>query len=173
VPQIEVTFDIDANGIVSVSAKDKATNKEQSIRIQPSGGLTDTDIERMVKDAAEHAAEDKARRQLAESKNAAEALLHSTDGQLKEYGDKLGAGDKKAIEDAMASLRTALEGENASDIAAKTQVLVQAAMKIGEVMYGQGGDADGSAGGGQAGGGGSGVVDADFEEVDDDRKKSA
>ncbi len=169
-PQIEVTFDIDANGIVSVGAKDKATNKEQSMRIQPSGGLSDDDIKRMVKEAEEHAGEDKARRELAEAKNQGEALVHATEKQLQENGDKIPAGDKQAIEAASAELKKALETDNTSDIAAKTQALVQASMKIGEALYG------GASGPGSGAGGGpdqEGVVDADFEEVDGDNKRSA
>ncbi len=167
-PQIEVTFDIDANGIVSVSAKDKATNKEQSMRIQPSGGLSEDEIKRMVKDAEEHASEDKARRELAESKNQGEALIHATERQLAENGDKIGADDKRAIEAAIVELKSALEGGNAADINGKTQILVQASMKIGEALYGAQ----------QAGAKGEaeskdGVVDAEFEEVDGDSKKSA
>jgi molecular chaperone DnaK len=174
-PQIEVTFDIDANGIVSVSAKDKATSKEQSMRIQPSGGLSEADIKRMVKDAEEHASEDKARRELAEAKNQGEALVHSTEKQIAEHGDKLPPGDKQAIEQGIAALRSALEGDNASDIAAKTQALVQVSLKIGEAMYGQPGAAGGA--NGEAGTGEArredGVVDAEFEEVDGQNKKSA
>ncbi|MBY0562705.1 MAG: molecular chaperone DnaK [Hyphomonadaceae bacterium] len=169
-PQIEVTFDIDANGIVSVSAKDKATNKEQSMRIQPSGGLSEADIKRMVKDAEEHAGEDKARRELAEAKNQGEALAHTTEKQLQENGDKIPAPDKAAIEGAIAALRTALGTDNTADIAAKTQALVQASMKIGEALYG----GQSGAGGGESGGGAQeGVVDAEFEEVDGKNKKSA
>jgi molecular chaperone DnaK len=168
-PQIEVTFDIDANGIVSVSAKDKATNKEQSMRIQPSGGLSEGDIQRMVKEAEEHAGEDKARRELAEAKNQGEALVHATEKQIKENGDKIPAGDKAAIEAAIAALKTALGGDNTADIAAKTQALVQASMKIGEALYGAGPQAPGSA----AEPGQEGVVDAEFEEVDGKNKKSA
>ncbi|MDX2274244.1 MAG: molecular chaperone DnaK [Hyphomonadaceae bacterium] len=169
-PQIEVTFDIDANGIVSVSAKDKATNKEQSMRIQPSGGLSDDDIKRMVKEAEEHANEDKSRRELAEAKNQGEALVHATEKQLAENGDKLGAPDKQAIEAAIAALKDALPTDNVSDIAAKTQALVQASMKIGEALYG----AAGPGGQSDAGDGGQeGVVDAEFEEVDGKNKKSA
>ena len=123
-PQVEVTFDIDANGIVAVTAKDKATNKEQSMRIQPSGGLSETDIQRMVKDAEEHAGEDKSRRELAEAKNQGEALVHGTERQLVEHGDKLPAPEKVAIEAAIAALRASLETENAGDIAAKTQALI-------------------------------------------------
>ena len=171
-PQIEVTFDIDANGIVSVGAKDKATNKEQSMRIQPSGGLSDGDIQRMVKEAEEHAGEDKSRRELAEAKNQGEALVHATEKQLAENGDKIPPGDKTAIEQAIAALKTSLESENASDIAAKTQALVQASMKIGEALYGGAGPGgDGEGGGANADQ--EGVVDADFEEVDGDSKRSA
>ncbi len=167
-PQIEVTFDIDANGIISVSAKDKATNKEQSMRIQASGGLSESDIQRMVKDAEEHAGEDKSRRELAEAKNQGEALIHQTEKQLAEHGAKLQAGDKSAIENGVAALRDALGGENVADIASKTQALIQASMKIGEVLYGQG-----AQGGGESGGADDGVVDAEFEEVDGQSKKSA
>ncbi|MGQ0531610.1 MAG: molecular chaperone DnaK [Caulobacteraceae bacterium] len=171
-PQIEVTFDIDANGIVSVSAKDKATNKEQSMRIQPSGGLSENDIKRMVKEAEEHAGEDKSRRELAEAKNQGEALVHATEKQLQENGAKIPAGDKSNIEAAIAALKSALESNNAQEIASKTQALVQASMKIGEALYG---GAPGAAPGGDAGGGSNkeGVVDADFEEVDGNNKKSA
>jgi molecular chaperone DnaK len=170
-PQIEVTFDIDANGIVSVSAKDKATNKEQSMRIQPSGGLSEQDIQRMVKEAEEHAGEDKARRELAEAKNQGEALVHATERQLQENGDKIPAGDKQAIEAAAAALKTALESDNTGEIAAKTQALVQASMKIGEALYG--GAPQGSADGAEGQAGEEGVVDAEFEEVDGKNKKSA
>jgi molecular chaperone DnaK len=170
-PQIEVTFDIDANGIVSVSARDKATNKEQSMRIQPSGGLSEADIQRMVKEAEEHASEDKQRRELAEAKNQGEALVHSTERQLAENGDKISAADKGAIEAAIAALRGALATDNVPDIAAKTQALVQASMKIGEAMY-----AAQQAAGEQPGAAqqpDEGVVDAEFEEVDGKNKKSA
>jgi len=169
-PQIEVTFDIDANGIVSVSAKDKATNKEQSMRIQPSGGLTEADIQKMVKEAEEHAGDDKARRELVEAKNSGEATIHNVERQLTENGDKISAADKTAIEQAVQALKDALPGDNMSDIAAKTQSLVQASMKIGEAMYASqkgGGDDDGSAPNEP------GVVDAEFEEVDGQNKKSA
>ncbi len=135
VPQIEVTFDIDANGIVNVQAKDKGTGKEQQIRIQASGGLSDAEIEQMVKDAESHAEEDKKRRELVEAKNQAEALVHSTEKALAEHGDKVGAEEKSAIETALAELKTAAEGEDAADIQAKSQVLAQASMKLGEAMY--------------------------------------
>jgi molecular chaperone DnaK len=176
VPQIEVTFDIDANGIVNVSATDKATGKEQSIRIQASGGLTDADIDRMVKEAESHAEEDKKRRELVEVKNQAEALVHSTERMLKDYGDKVPAGDKALVETAVSDLKAVIQGEDRDAIKTKTDALAQASMKLGEAMY--------QASQGQAGAGGAGpsaeagpddkVVDVDFEEVkDDDSKKSA
>jgi molecular chaperone DnaK len=185
VPQIEVTFDIDANGIVSVQAKDKATGKEQQIRIQASGGLADADIEKMVKDAEAHAAEDKKRRALVEAKNHADGLVHSTEKTLKEHGDKISAAEKQAIETAIVELKTAMEGSDADAIKAKTDALTQAAMKLGEAMYraqqpgdaGPGGPGTGPEAGPGAGagtGGSEGVVDADFEEVDEGRRdKSA
>jgi molecular chaperone DnaK len=171
VPQIEVTFDIDANGIVNVHAKDKGTGKEQQIRIQASGGLSDADIEKMVKDAESHAEEDKKRRAVVEAKNHGEALIHSTEKSLNDYGDKVSAADKSAIEAAVASLKSALEGDDAEAITAKTNELAQAAMKLGEAMY----QASQAAGGGDDGAPkNDDAVDVDFEEVDDDdRKKSA
>jgi molecular chaperone DnaK len=176
VPQIEVTFDIDANGIVNVSAKDKATGKEQAIRIEASGGLSEEDIEQMVKDAEAHAEEDKKRRELVDAKNQAEALIHTTEKTLGEVGDKVSDADKKAVEDAVAQLRTATEGEDLDDIKQKTEQLSQASSKLGEALYKaqQEGAGDGSAEAGEAAGGQSaeeGVVDADFEEVDDDQKR--
>jgi len=177
VPQIEVTFDIDANGIVNVSAKDKGTGKEQQIRIQASGGLSDADIERMVKDAEAHSAEDKERKALVEAKNQGEALVHSAEKSLKDYGDKVSAADKSAIETALTDLKSAIEGDNADAIKEKTNALAQASMKLGEAMYAasQAGGAAGATGGEAAAGDGKNedVVDADFEEVDDDKKKSA
>ena len=177
VPQIEVTFDIDANGIVNVSATDKATGKEQSIRIQASGGLTEADINRMVKEAEAHADEDKKRRELVEIRNQGEALVHSTERMLKDYGDKVPAGDKSLVETAVAELKTALQGEDKDTIKAKTDALAQASMKLGEAMYqASQSQAAGGGGGPQAASGGSDdkVVDVDFEEVkDDDSKKSA
>ena len=177
VPQIEVTFDIDANGIVNVSAKDKGTGKEQQIRIQASGGLSDADIEKMVKDAEAHASEDKERRALVEAKNHGEALVHSSEKSLKDYGDKVSAADKTAIETALAELKTAVEGSDADAIKEKTATLAQVSMKLGEAMYAAsqanaGGDAPG-AGGTDAGPKNEDVVDADFEEVDDDEKKKS
>ena len=135
VPQVEVTFDIDANGIVNVSAKDKATNKEQQIRIQASGGLSDAEIEKMVKEAEANAAEDKKRKDLVEAKNHAEALVHSTTKSLAEYGDKVSAADKSAIEAAIADLKSALESDDAEAVKEKTNALAQASMKLGEAMY--------------------------------------
>jgi len=177
VPQVEVTFDIDANGIVNVSARDKGTGKEQQIRIQASGGLSDADIEKMVKDAEAHADEDKKRKSLVEAKNQGEALVHSTEKSLKDYGDKVSADEKGAIETALADLKTALEGENLEDIQAKTQALAEASMKLGEAMYksAQAAEEAGeSASGDDASKADDDVVDADFEEVrDDDDKKSA
>jgi molecular chaperone DnaK len=170
-PQIEVTFDIDANGIVSVSARDKATSKEQKMQIQPSGGLSESDIQRMVKDAEEHASEDKRRREIAEAKNSGEALAHSTEKQLAEHGAKLAEADRSAIEQGIAALREALNGEDAAAIQARSQALAQAAMKIGEAMYAQGGqDAEPGA---EPKSADSTVVDAEFEEVDGQNKKSA
>jgi len=177
VPQIEVTFDIDANGIVNVSAKDKATGKEQAIRIQASGGLSDDEIEKMVKDAESHAAEDKQRRELVEARNHAEALIHQTEKTLAEFGDKVSQADKSTVEQAVADLRGVLEGEDTAAIQAKTQALTQASMKLGEAMYQQ--QAAGAAGGGggdtgpsSSSQGDDNVVDADFEEVQDDNKRS-
>jgi molecular chaperone DnaK len=135
VPQVEVTFDIDANGIVSVSAKDKATGKEQQIRIQATGGLNDADIKKMVDDAKAHEADDKKRRALAEARNGAEALVHSTEKSLKDYGDKIPEGDKTAIEAALADLRALKDGEDAAAIGKASEKLAQAAMKLGEAMY--------------------------------------
>jgi len=174
VPQIEVTFDIDANGIVNVSAKDKATGKEQQIRIQASGGLSEEDIEQMVKDAEAHAEEDKKRRELIDAKNQADSLIYSTEKALGEHGDKIEASEKSTIESTIAELKSAVEAEELERIQTKTQELAQVSMKLGEAMYqSSGGDESGGGGGGTAGGGQDDVVDADFEEVDDDKKKSA
>jgi molecular chaperone DnaK len=168
-PQVEVTFDIDANGIVHVTAKDKATAKEQSIRIQANGGLSDADIEQMVKDAEAHSAEDKKRKELVEARNQAEALVHATEKSLIEFGDKIPEADKTAIEAAKDDLKTALEGDDADAIKQKTQVLSQASMKMGEAMYAaQPGAAEGEQpAGGEAHAHGEDVVDAEFEEVDE------
>ena len=170
VPQVEVTFDIDANGIVNVQARDKATAKEQSIRIQANGGLSDADIEAMVKEAESNKAEDEKRKAMVEAKNQAEAVVHSTEKALAEHGDKVSAEDKGAIETALADLKSALEGEDAEAISTKTQTLIQASMKLGEAMYAAQQGASGEA---QPDAAGDDVVDAEFEEVDDDDKKSA
>jgi molecular chaperone DnaK len=173
IPQVEVTFDIDANGIVSVTAKDKATNKEQQIRIQASGGLSDKDIEKMVKEAESHAADDKKRRALAEAKNHGDALVHSTDKALSEHGAKIDQAERTAIENAMASLKEAVKTDDIDDIQAKTQTLAQASMKLGEAMYkAQQGGADGEAAEGGAKPDDN-VVDAEFSEVDDEKKGAA
>ncbi len=180
VPQIEVTFDIDANGIVNVSAKDKGTGKEQQIRIQASGGLSDDDIEQMVKDAETNAATDKARREAVEAKNQAESLIHSTEKSLADYGDKVGDEDRKSIEDALEALKTAVAAEPADgeDIKAKTQTLAEVSMKLGQAMYEQqqaeSAEADAAADAARDQASDDDVVDADFEEIDDDdEKKSA
>jgi len=176
VPQVEVTFDIDANGIVNVSAKDKGTGKEQQIRIQASGGLSDDDIDKMVKDAETHAEEDKKRRAVVEAKNQAESLVHSTENQLSEHGDKVDADTKSSIETAVAELKTALEGDDAEDISAKSQSLAQVAMKLGEAIYKaeQEAGAAGDDGAGEPGAtADEDVVDADFEEVDDDENQKS
>ena len=167
VPQIEVTFDIDANGIVQVHAKDKATNKEHSIRIQANGGLSDADIERMVKEAEANKAQDEQKKKVVEAKNQGEAILHSTEKALAEHGDKVGAAVKTAIETGIADLKSALEGEDVEAIQAKTQALIQASMKLGEAMYAA---QQGSAEGGEAHAADDGVVDAEFEEVDHNDK---
>jgi molecular chaperone DnaK len=173
VPQVEVTFDIDANGIVNVQAKDKGTGKEQQIRIQASGGLSEADIQRMVKDAESHAEEDKKRKAEVEAKNHAEALVHATEKALAEHGSKVGEGDRRAIENAMADLKEALKGSDAEAITAKTNALAQASMKLGEAMYKQtqeGAAAAGGPGGDDGSGKTDDVVDAEFTEVDDDKK---
>jgi molecular chaperone DnaK len=167
IPQVEVTFDIDANGIVNVGAKDKATNKEQSIRIQANGGLSDADIDKMVKEAEANKAEDEKRKAVVDAKNHADSLIHSTEKAMAEHGDKVSGDEKTAIETALAELKSAVEGDNAEDIAAKTNTLAQASMKLGEAMYkAQAGEADG----GSEAKPDDGVVDAEFEEVDDGQK---
>jgi molecular chaperone DnaK len=177
VPQIEVTFDIDANGIVHVTAKDKGTGKEQQIRIQASGGLSDDDIEKMVKEAEQFAEEDKTRRAAAESKNQAESLIHTTEQQLKEHGDKVDESVKTEIETALAEAKTAVESGDADQMTQKTQALAQAAMKLGEAMY-KAQQEQGAAAGAEAGAEADAtsaqpdeeVVDAEFSEVDDENK---
>jgi molecular chaperone DnaK len=179
VPQIEVTFDIDANGIVSVAAKDKGTGKEQTIKIQASGGLNDSDIDQMVQDAEKFAEEDKKRRESAEARNQADSLVHATEKQLAENGDKIDDATKTEVEEAIAATKTALEGGDAEEINAKSQALTQAAMKMGEQIYKQEQDNSAPAGGGAGAGenAASGeeaqdedVVDAEFSEVDEDNK---
>ena len=185
-PQIEVTFDIDANGIVNVSAKDKATGKEQQIRIQASGGLDESEIERMVQEAEANAEEDKKKKELIEARNQADSLIYSTEKSLSEFGDKVDASEKSAIEEAVSNLKAVLDSEDLETLKAKTDALAQASMKLGEAMYkaqaeteaAAGGSDDGDTGDGDGGSDSSGkadddVVDADFEEVDDDQKKSA
>jgi molecular chaperone DnaK len=168
-PQIDVTFDIDANGIVNVSAKDKGTGKEQNIQIQASGGLSDADIDRMVKDAETHAAEDRKRRETIETRNAGDALVHDTEKALAEHGSKLADTDRKTIEDALSDLREALKGSDGEAIAGKMNILQEASVKLAEVVYSQS----------QPSGttppppDGDDVVDAEFTELDDDQKKSS
>ena len=174
IPQVEVTFDIDANGIVNVSAKDKATNKEQQIRIQASGGLSDTEINKMVKEAEANAAEDKKRKDVVEAKNHAESLMHSTHKSVVELGDKISAADKSAVDAAVADLKSVLEGGDAEVIKEKTNVLAQAAMKLGEALYkaqSGGASADGEVPNVEKDE--DDIVDADFTEVGDDDKKTS
>ncbi len=173
-PQIEVGFDIDANGIVNVSAKDKATGKEQKIVIQASGGLSDDDVEKMVKDAESHAEEDKKKKESVEAKNHASSLIFATEKSLKEYGDKIPENDKKAIEDAISDLRSATETNNVEDIKAKTETLTEASMKLGEAVY-KASQAEAAAGGATSEESSSDegkVVDAEFEEVKEDETAS-
>src|ERR1700704_4899647 len=169
-PQVEVTCDIDANGIVQVSAKDKATGKEQQTRIQASGGLREADIQKMVKDAEANAAEDKKRREAVDAKNHADALVHSTEKTLAEHGSKVGESERRAIEDAVSDLKEALKGDDAEAIKAKTNTVAQTSMKLGEAMYKQQAESDAAKDAAK-----DDVVDAEFTEVDDDKnnKKSA
>jgi molecular chaperone DnaK len=177
VPQVEVTFDIDANGIVNVTAKDKATGKEQAIRIQASGGLSEADIDKMVKDAEAHAAEDKKRRELVEAKNQGEGLIHATEKSVQEHGDKVQEPDKQGIQTAIDALKQALAGEDVEVIKARTTDLMQASMKLGQAIYEASQAAEGAAGpeghpGAEAKK--DDVIDADFQEVDEqDKKKRA
>jgi molecular chaperone DnaK len=168
-PQIDVTFDIDANGIVNVSAKDKGTGKEQNVQIEASGGLSEADIERMVKDAEAHAADDKKRKETVEARNVADALLHTTEKTLAEHGAKLSDQDRRATETAMADLREAVKGEDATAIATKADALQQLALKLGEAIHAQPREPSGAA----PGSGGDDVVDAEFTEVDDDKQSRA
>ena len=175
VPQIEVTFDIDANGIVHVTAKDKGTGKEQQIRIQASGGLNDSDIEKMVKEAEQFAEEDKQRREAAESKNQAESLIHSTEQQLKEHGDKVDESLKGDIEAAVAEAKTAVDGGDAEAMKSKTEALAQVAMKLGQAIYEKtqaagGEEATAQSADAEASPADEEVVDAEFSEVDEDKK---
>ena len=177
VPQIEVTFDIDANGIVNVSAKDKGTGKEQKIQIQASGGLSDEEIEKMVKDAEANKEADKKKRESVDVRNQADTLIHSTEKNLKEHGTKVSDAEKKAIEDASSAVKEALKGEDIEDIKKKTEALVQASMKLGEAIYKsqqtakpESGKDDG---GDDAGKKDENVVDADFEEVKDENKEKS
>ena len=171
VPQIEVTFDIDANGIVNVSAKDKGTGKEQQIKIQASGGLSDADIDQMVKDAEKFAEEDKKRREKAEARNQADSLVHATEKQLSEHGDKISADLKGQVEAAIAETKTALEGDDADAINAKAQALTEVAMKMGQEIYQQEQASAAPAGGDTADAPKEDVVDAEFSEVDEDNNK--
>ena len=171
-PQIEVTFDIDANGIVSVSAKDKGTGKEQNITIQASGGLSDDDIDRMVREAEENADADKARRELIEAKNQAESLIHTTEKSIEEHGDKVDPSTIEAIELAVAALKDELENENADKIKSGIQNVTEASMRLGEAIYkaSQEGDDQGPMDMGQEDGGDDDILDADFEDLGDDKR---
>ena len=177
VPQIEVTFDIDANGIVNVSAKDKGTGKEQKIQIQASGGLSDDEIKKMVKDAEANKEADKKKRESVDVRNQADTLIHSTEKNLKEHGSKISDAEKKAIEDGSTALKEALKGEDIEDIKKKTEALVQSSMKLGEAIYKsqqstkpESGKDDGKD---EKGKKDDNVVDADFEEVKDDNKEKS
>ena len=177
VPQIEVTFDIDANGIVNVSAKDKGTGKEQKIQIQASGGLSDEEIEKMVKDAEANKEADKKKRESVDVRNQADTLIHSTEKNLKEHGSKISDAEKKAIEDGSAALKESLKGEDIDDIKKKTEALVQSSMKLGEAIYKSqqttkpdSGSDDGKE---EKEKKDDNVVDADFEEVKDENKEKS
>jgi molecular chaperone DnaK len=176
IPQIEVTFDIDANGIVHVSARDKATGKEQSIRIQASGGLSDAEIKKMTEEAERFKDEDKKKRELVETRNGADSMIHATEKSLKDLGDKVAAADKTKIESAIAELKEAIKSDDVENIKAKTSAVAQAAMKLGEALYkpeagsGEGAGADAAAKK-ESASAADNVVDADFEEVKDDKKK--
>jgi molecular chaperone DnaK len=179
VPQIEVTFDIDANGIVNVSAKDMATGKQQSIQITASSGLTKEEIDSAVKDAEMHAEEDKKKKELIEARNHADSLIYATEKSLKDLGDKVDAGTRGKVEAAAADLKKSMEGDDVDDIKAKSEALTQSSHKLAEAMYQQAAQseqagADAQAGDPQQGGAGAGadddVVDADFEEVKEDKK---
>jgi molecular chaperone DnaK len=177
IPQIEVTFDIDANGILNVSAKDKATSKEQKITIKANSGLSEDEVRKMIRDAEAHAAEDRKARELAEARNAAEQMVYATRKSLADLGDKVAEGEKKDVESAIAAVEEALKGEDKPAIEAKTRALTELAGKLAERVYKEQAGAGGAQPGGQEApqGDGSGqreenVVDAEFEEVDDDKK---
>jgi len=167
VPQIEVTFDIDANGILNVSAKDLGTGKEQSIKITASSGLSEEEINRMVNDAETHASDDKKKRELIEARNQADGLAYTTEKSLKEHSEKLDSATKKQIEDALAELKTAMEGDNPEEIKAKSEALAQASHKLAEMMYAQAQQESDTAGEETSGSTGEDVVDAEFEDVDE------
>ena len=169
VPQIEVSFDIDANGIVNVSAKDKGTGKEQQIKIQASGGLSDSDIDQMVKDAEKFAEEDKKRRESAEARNNADSLVHATERQIEENGDKIDAALKAEVEEAIAEAKKAIEGGDPADMTAKTQALTEKAMKMGQAIY-EKEQAGAAAPGAASQQGDDDVVDAEFSEVDENKR---
>jgi molecular chaperone DnaK len=174
-PQIEVTFDIDANGIVSVSAKDKATGKEQQIKIQASGGLSEREIERLVREAEQHAAEDKRRRAVVEARNQGDALTHTAEKQLQEHGAKVGSAERQALEDAVKQLRNVLPADDADRIQRQIEALSQALSRFGEAVHrradAQQAEAGGATGTASAGAGNDNIVDADFEEVDEQKRK--
>ena len=172
VPQIEVTFDIDSNGILNVSAKDKATGKENKIVIKASSGLSEDEVEQMVKDAEAHAEEDKKFQHLVQARNQADALVHSAEKSLKDLGEQVTAEERSDVESAVAEVKTAMEGDDADAIEAASQKLAEVSGKLAEKAYAQGAES-GEAGAEQAAGGqqGDDVVDAEFEEVDDDQKK--
>jgi molecular chaperone DnaK len=171
VPQIEVTFNIDANGILHVSAKDKATGKEQSIVIKASSGLSDEEVEQMVKDAEAHAEEDKKFHELVTARNQADALIHATNKSLKDLGDKVEADEKANIESAVEALQEAIKGEDKDDIEAKTNALSEASAKLAERAYAENAEAGAGEGAADEAQSGDDVVDAEFEEVDDDKRK--
>jgi len=178
VPQIEVTLDIDANGILNVSAKDKATGKENKIVIKSSSGLSDDEIDKMVRDAEEHAEEDRHARELVDARNQGEAMIHGVQKSMDELGDKLDSGEKAGIEAAIADLEEALKGDDKDAISSKTEALTQASHKMAEQLYAQAdasaaaGDDSGGADAGAGAGASDDVVDAEFEEVDDSDKKA-
>ena len=177
-PQIEVTFDIDANGIVNVSAKDKSTGKEQQIRIQASGGLSEDEIDRMVKEAEENAEADRKKRDFVDAKNQADSLAHQTEKNIKEYGDKISESDKKIIEEDLENLKKAKDSEDLNEIKSKTEALIQSSLKLGEAIYKQNPQSPNSEPQPDPSGeepslnkkDDEKVVDADFEEVDDNKK---